>query len=403
MTATCRLLVLGASAAVRASLRAARRDGFHVIAADGASAAGAMHEADESLVLSIDNVDAVVAAARALRVQGIIATTDHAVVPAATAATTLGLPGIDPDTARRATSKAAMRAQWERAGIPGPRTRTASTDSDITIAAEQLGYPVVVKPANALGGGSRGVSMAHNRDELAEAVHFARAYSSDGVLLIEQCVEARSEHSLEILFVEGNAAVLAIGDKVKSAPPYRVDLQVRYPTALPEQVQEIVGDTAIRAARSLGIEHGMAHVELAWTSDGVMLFELGARCGGGATAAPLVPWATGIDEFVAASRVACGLPTGSLLPTRNRGGCYRFLTPTPGALVRWSTLATMRSMPGVLEADLWVADGAVATAIRTGRDRVGAVVAGAETCEDAVERADKAAAVVEMTTGFAVR
>lgn len=390
-----RVLVLGAAFGARASLRAARAAGFEVIAADAAATAGALTEANEQHVIRIDDAAAVTELARQARVDGVVATTDHAVYSAATAAAACGLRGISPDVAIRATDKAAMRAWWDAHGIPGPRTTTAITDDDVLQAAAQLGLPLVLKPAHALGGGSRGVSMARDHSELASAAQFARQFAADGVLLIEQCIDARSEHSVEVLFVDGVAHVLAIGDKVKSAAPYRVDLEVCYPTTLEGRDLRDVKAIAVSAARTLGIEQGMAHVELACTDDGVMLFELGARCGGGATAAPLVPFVYGIDEFAESCRVACGIPPVQLNSPVVRGGCYRFVTPHPGITITHAALPQVRVMRGVLEAEMWADEGTQATSVRTGRDRAGAIVTGADDREMAIRLASQAAAVLE--------
>jgi biotin carboxylase len=221
-------------------------------------------------------------------------------------------------------------------------------------------------------------------------------FAPDGALLIEQCIDAISEHSVEVIFHDGKASVIAIGDKVKSPAPYRVDLEVRYPTSLAPDDAVEVRKTAIRAAEALGIAHGMAHVELARTQHGPMLFELGARCGGGATAEPLVHFVTGVDEFADACRVACGMRPQLSFSGEQRGGCYRFLTPKAGSIVSHEMLEDVRTMPGVLLADIWAVEGSIATTVRTGRDRAGAVVTGAESRAAAIQIADEAAAMLEL-------
>jgi biotin carboxylase len=84
------------------------------------------------------------------------------------------------------------------------------------------------------------------------------------------------------------------------------------------------------AVRAIGIDFGAAHVELATTKDGFVLFELGARCGGGGTPEPIVPFVTGVDEFVETVRILSGDAPVNLKPKRNNGCSYHFITPKAG-------------------------------------------------------------------------
>jgi biotin carboxylase len=374
-TSGLRVLVLGAPRGVRASLTAARAAGFHVIAADASALAEGLIASHDAHIAAIDDADAVTMLAQRVGAHGIVATTDHAVRAAAAASTRLGLPGITPEAAECATSKQRMRARWQEVGLPQPLVEVVQDTRALHAAVARLGLPVVLKPANALGGGSRGIAMAHDARTLAEAMVAAQSAAPDGVVLVEQCMDARSEHSVELLLHSGVAYVLAIGDKIKTPPPYRVDMAVCYPTALSDAGSVAVGELAAAAARALGIVHGIVHVEIGVTPSGPQLFELGARCGGGATAAPVVPQATGIDEFVEACRLACGLEPAQRQPRWQRGVCYRFIAPQRGRTLSSQVLTSLRQMPGVLDADLWAADPVAGDAIvRTGRDRIGAIV-----------------------------
>lgn len=395
-----RILVLGAPAGARASLAAARTAGFHVIAADANPAAGGFMEADEAVVCPVQASDVVIEVARRVRAHGIVATTDFAVVAAATAARALALPGIDPDAAQNAISKLRMRTRWAQERLPQPRVTVVHDRTALDAAATQTGFPVICKPANALGGGSRGISIAGDRDALSGAWEAAHAVAPDGVVLIEQCVAAVSEHSVEVLFHEGTAHVLAIGDKIKTPAPYRVDLAVCYPTALDARTRSEVAGLAEASARALGIHHGMAHVEIGVTAEGAQLFELGARCGGGATAAPVVPLATGIDEFVEACRVACGSLPRRTRPVHQHGVCYRFIAPHAGRRIETSQLEAIRQMRGVISLDVWGSDPASGDAtVRTGGDRIGALVTTAPTREEAIAIADEAIACLSGANG----
>jgi D-alanine-D-alanine ligase len=66
---------------------------------------------------------------------------------------------------------------WRGYGLPTPPWALLKNESDIDCCIEQLGFPVIVKPA--LEGSSIGMSKAHNRDELIAAYRLAASYKCD--------------------------------------------------------------------------------------------------------------------------------------------------------------------------------------------------------------------------------
>lgn len=87
--------------------------------------------------------------------------------------------------------KETMKRLFRDAGLPVARFRVlrkkSYTDEDIDDIANELKYPLFVKPANM--GSSVGVSKAHTREELIQAVE--EAFKYDLKVLCEEYVEAR--------------------------------------------------------------------------------------------------------------------------------------------------------------------------------------------------------------------
>ena len=99
------ILILGAGLEQAIAIREAKKLGLIVIACDQNKHASGFEYADISLVLDINKVDAIEKVAREHNVNGVFA---HAVeIPdvVAEVAFRLGLPGLPPDIARRATNK----------------------------------------------------------------------------------------------------------------------------------------------------------------------------------------------------------------------------------------------------------------------------------------------------------
>jgi D-alanine-D-alanine ligase len=130
------------------------------------------------------------------------------------------------------------------------------------IVAKSLTYPVFVKPANT--GSSVGISKAHNRKELREALALAVEY--DRKVIIEQGINNIREIECSVL---GNDEPVASvpGEIVPSNEFY--DYNAKYvdgkseaiiPAKLPKRVSEEVRRIALRAYRALDIA-GMARVD----------------------------------------------------------------------------------------------------------------------------------------------
>jgi len=394
---TKRILILGANRYNVMSIQAARKTGFFTFAADWEAQAPGLAQADIGLPIDITHSDELVAAIAAHGgVDGIVTRSEVGVRPAALMCTQLGLPTVSIEAATNATSKAAMRRLWRGLGKWSPEFFVVNSESQAIEAAGSLAsFPLVLKPDRSLGG-SRGVSRIENLEEVPQAFAFARKGGLPGTeVVIEACVQG-SEHSAEVLIWEGQTSVLCIGEKVKSRPPYRVDASVQYPARLTEAQVAEVAEMCEQAIKALGLTQGVAHVEFAWTSNGPVLFELGARCGGGLTP-QLASHVSGVNEFVETCRMACGLPPESFRPMAHLGADYRFIIPPPGQITEAHLPESVRSHPMVLDAEVTLRPGDTVLPLQTTSERGGFLAVIGEDRETAARAADWACGQVRLT------
>jgi biotin carboxylase len=300
------ILLLGAGAYYKKCIASAREVGYRVICIDRDPQALAQDAADEFYPVDFSHNEEVLALAREKNIRAIVPLNDYGVQTAAYVAKHLGLKGISEESAHRVTDKYEMRLCWQQAQLPNPEFQLVADLNEAKAFAERVGFPVIFKPANSLGGGSRGVQTAHSIDDIETAFHFAQSvYANDSRVLIEQCVHG-IEHSAEVVVVNGIPHVITVSDKVKTPYPYRVDEQVIYPTCISGAKKEKLDDVICQAVQAVGITIGAAHIELCSTENGPVLFEIGARCGGGATADPIVPYVTGYSYFQNIVRLLAG-------------------------------------------------------------------------------------------------
>jgi predicted ATP-grasp superfamily ATP-dependent carboligase len=120
----------------------------------------------------------------------------------------MALLGCGSAAIRRASDKAALPRLLARVGVPHPETRVIDPSRenwkvDVKIAARELGYPIVVKPAR--GAGCEGVSLARDARALRHAVARARQAGGKGRLVLQRYV--RGVAASVSLVADGRRAV----------------------------------------------------------------------------------------------------------------------------------------------------------------------------------------------------
>jgi biotin carboxylase len=385
-----RVMILGASRYYVRYVAAAQELGCEVLLTDRNPQAEAFRYADRHEAVDITDIAGSIAAAERHRVDAVVAVNDFGVQTAAAIADALHLVGIRREVAEHATSKAWMRRIWAQAGVPSANFRIVKTLEEANLAAVEVDqWPLIVKPADSRGGGSRGVSKVNHRGELPGALTFAQSFYEDKSVLIEEFLDG-TEHSIDTITYDGQTVILAASDKVKTPAPYRVDKSVIYPTLYEGAALRQIHEVTQAAVRALGITIGAAHVELCMTAHGPKLFEIGARCGGGGTPDPIVPWVTGVEMVKEVIRLALGERPKQLCPLFNRGCVYRFLTPTPGRVKEVQGIDEVKAWKNVLDGEVLVKPGDEIRRVKTGGDRAGFLIAAGETRDDAIALADRA-------------
>lgn len=389
------LILGGASYSIKAVL-SARNAGYEVLVADRNPRAAAAPFADVFLPVDISDRKAILDASLHHGIDAIVPLNDYGVPVAAFAAGKIGLPGISAEAAELSCNKELMRRRWEMDGVPCPKFRIAVTRAEVRAAINEVGLPCILKPAHGVGGGSRGVVVIREHSEIEGAITLSQSYYVDKTTLVEAFVDAEFEHSAEVLVCGNDIEVLSVSDKIKSPLPYRVDKSVLYPTALDEKRRQRLEETIKASVRSLGITLGAVHVEIATTNDSFVLFELGARCGGGGTPDPIIPWVTGINQMVETIRLHMGEALQIKQRRRERGASYNFIFPREGILKSVHGLEQVQKMPGVLDAQIVIQPGQRMSTVKSHVDRVGFIITAGHTREEAFEIGRAAENLLEL-------
>ncbi len=170
--------------------------------------------------------------------------------------------GVQVDAIERGEDRLAFKQTMDRLGIPMPRSDIAHSVAEAEQIAEQLGLPVVVRPAYTLGGTGGGI--AFNMEELRTIAARGLSASMVGQVLIEESVLGWEELEVEVVrdaknqmitvcFIENvDAMGVHTGDSFCTAPMLTIspDLQQKlqkYSYDIVEAIQ-VIGGTNIQFA-----------------------------------------------------------------------------------------------------------------------------------------------------------
>jgi biotin carboxylase len=396
------VLFVGAGRHQRRAIIRARELGLRVAAVDRNPEAPGLLEAELPEVVDFRDVAAVVEVARRHSVAGVLTVSaDRAVPVVAAVAEAHGLPGIGTNTAHLMTHKIAMRRRLAEAGVPQPRFAAVRTLHEGRLALETVGVAAVLKPADS--GGQRGVFLLHSVDDLEAHLHAALAESPTEEAIVESFHEGLELNGLA-LARGGNVSLLSLSDRLR--PPgigFGVGWIHVYPATIYGDVLAEAERVAVHAVHALGLRDGIAFPQLLVDDGGaVRVVEVAARIPGGQMA-DLARHALGVDLVEIALRQALGVdvPDELAVPRFRQPLAIRFLTAQPGPLpagtVRtWSGLERVRAFPGVVQADVFLAEGETIRPVRLDGDRRGYVIAVADTNLEALERAEAAATLLDV-------
>lgn len=390
-----KVLIIGASILQLPAIRKAKELGYFVGVADYNPNAVGIAEADTYFNVSTIDVDGIVKVAQEFKPDGIMTlATDMPMRAVAAACETLGLPGISSDTALKATDKGEMIKAFEAAKVEHPWFFIIPKREDLDPVVEKIKYPCIMKPTD--NAGSRGVVLCHDREELENEYEYSHQESRSGAVIIEEYLRG-PEFSIEVMAVDGEPHVLQITDKLTTGSPHFVEMGHSQPTRQSEENKAMIKDLACRAVKAVGIQNGPAHVEMILTKDGPKMVELGARMGGDCITTHLVPLSTGIDMVGCTIKLACG-ENIDIEPKCNRGSAIRYFNACSGVINSIEGIEEAKKISGVQEITIVHQIGELIGEIGSSTDRVGFVIAQAETAENAVSVCEEAMNLVKINT-----
>jgi biotin carboxylase len=399
-----RLLIVGCGFPQLSLVRAAKRQGLHVVGADFNPQAVAVKYCDEFHEVSTADVDGLARLVATARANAITTTGSEVSLKAtASVAERVRLPFYaDPETVRRCQDKDAMRTAYAMAGVAVPAFARCASLDEARAAAAAHGYPLVVKPAR--GWGQRGVARVDSAEELATAFEEARAHSAAvglPLVVVEAFIEGR-EYSVNGWIEGGGLVSYCVTERltVPGRKPLGVMIAEVYPSGLAPDAEARVVEEARRGAAALGHVRGPCYSQVALGPRGCFLYETAARLGGGFDA-DVTLLASGVDLYDRVLGVSLGdraLEAQGRTAPSHGGAIAKFLVARPGRVTSVEGLDEARSLDGVDDAEVFVPVGGRVHPLTDSAKRAAYVLSHGMTREQAVASADRALACIRVDT-----
>ena len=213
-----------------------------------------------------------------------------------------GVPGTRAKTAALFRDKATMKDALRAAGLPVARHRLVTSDADAKAFAEEVGFPMVLKPP--AGMGAKATFRVASEEALLRAVSGMRVNEASPVLA-EEFLRGR-EFSMETVTVGGKPRVHSISHYLPPCLEVLENPWIQWVCLLPKELDAPVYEKArqmgFAAVEALGLDDGMTHMEWFQRADGSLAIGEIAQRPPGANISLMTGLAHDIDPYRAWAR-----------------------------------------------------------------------------------------------------
>lgn len=216
----------------------------------------------------------------------------------------VALLGTPLEAIEKAEDREKFRALMKEIGEPVPDSRIVHTVEEAVDFANEVGYPLIIRPAFTLGGTGGGI--AHDEEELREITHNGLQLSPIHQCLIEMSLLGMKEIEYEVMR-DGmdNAIIVCNMENIDPVGVHTGDSIVVAPSqTLSDRQHQMLRSASLRIIRALGIEGG-CNVQFALDkeSDAYYVIEVNPRV---SRSSALASKATGYPIAAISAKIAVG-------------------------------------------------------------------------------------------------
>ncbi|KXK61036.1 carbamoyl phosphate synthase large subunit [Micromonospora rosaria] len=229
--------------------------------------------------------------------------------------------GTSPESIHLAEERGAFGEVLARAGLRAPAHGTATSYEQARAIAEEIGYPVLVRPSYVLGG--RGMEIVYDDPTLRDYIGRATDISPDHPVLVDRFLDDAIEIDVDALCdADGEVYLGGVMEHIEEAGIHSGDSSCALPpiTLAGPHIEQVRRYTEA-IAHGVGVR-GLLNVQYALKDDVLYVLEANPRA---SRTVPFVSKATAVPLAKAAARIALGatiaeLRAEGLLPATGDGG-----------------------------------------------------------------------------------
>jgi carbamoyl-phosphate synthase large subunit len=228
--------------------------------------------------------------------------------------------GTSPEAIHLAEERGAFGRVLADAGLAAPRHGTATSYDEAKAIADEIGYPVLVRPSYVLGG--RGMEIVYGDEMLRDYIARATQVSPDHPVLVDRFLDDAVEIDVDALFDGDELFLAGVMEHIEEAGIHSGDSACALPPmTLGRADIDRIRTATEQIARGVGVR-GLINVQFAQASDVLYVLEANPRA---SRTVPFVSKATATPLAKAAARVMLGssireLRAEGLLPAAGDGG-----------------------------------------------------------------------------------
>jgi carbamoyl-phosphate synthase large subunit len=235
--------------------------------------------------------------------------------------------GTSPAAIHLAEDRAEFGALLTRAALPAPRFGTAFSFEEARGIAEEIGYPVLVRPSYVLGG--RGMEIVYDEEMLRDYLVRAAQINPEHPVLVDRFLDDAVEIDVDALYDGHDLYIGGVMEHIEEAGIHSGDSACALPPVSlgPKEIDRIRVSTRA-LADGIGVR-GLLNVQYALAGGVLHVLEANPRA---SRTVPFVSKATAVPLAKAAARIMLGesiasLRVGGLLPAEGDGATLPPGTP----------------------------------------------------------------------------
>ena len=214
-----------------------------------------------------------------------------------------GLPiiGTSPDAIDQAEDRKRFQSIVDKLKLKQPVNATVTDIEDAVIKAEQIGYPLVVRPSYVLGG--RAMEIVYNEQDLRRYFKTAVSESNNAPVLLDHFLDDAIEVDIDVIADGEQIVIGGIMEHIEQAGIHSGDSACSLPTyTLSSEILDQLRKQAKQLALELNVK-GLMNGQFAVKDNQIYLIEINPRA---ARTVPFVSKATGLPLAKIAARVMTG-------------------------------------------------------------------------------------------------